>query len=272
MVAAHRVVVDRQRAVGAAADHRVALRLGHRNGLSRPADDLAVAIGYTQPFMLLAAVLGFAFAWLGSIPIAGPIAALVVTRGLAGRIRSAALVALGGALVEAVYACLAFWGFSTFLKDYPLVEPISRGVAAAILAFLGVTFIRGLGEGKPPPPDEDGASQWQSFLLGASICALNPTLVATWTAVVTMLHGGGLVDLQGRQALPFGAGVLAGIVGWFSTLLAIIRRYRERFSRAALGRVVRVIGALLLVLSGWFAVRFVRYFIEPSRAAGQAML
>ncbi len=225
--------------------------------------------------MLLAAILGFAFAWLGSVPIAGPIAALVLTRGLAGRVRSAAMVALGGAIVEALYACFAFWGFSTFLKRYPLIEPISRGVAAVILAVLGIMLLRGMTEKAPAPAGDEQAaalSEWRSFVLGASICALNPTLIATWTAVVTMLHGGGWIDLEGRQALPFGVGVLAGIVGWFLTLLAIIRRYRERFSTAAVGRVVRVIGAALLVLSSWFAFRFVRYFSEPpARASGQAM-
>ena len=66
---------------------------------------------------------GVVFGTLGSIPVAGPISALVVTRGIQGRFRAANYIALGGALPEAVYAFLVFWGFSNFVDDYPLVQP-----------------------------------------------------------------------------------------------------------------------------------------------------
>jgi threonine/homoserine/homoserine lactone efflux protein len=214
--------------------------------------------------MLVAIILGFAFGWIGSIPVAGPIAAVVVTRGLQGRFRSAVMVAVGGAVIEAGYACLAFWGFSTLLKDYPLVDPISRGLAAVILAGLGIMFLRGVArsnsQSTKATPTRNDHSDWASIAVGASICALNPTLIATWTAVVTTLHGGGFVDVHGRQAIPFALGVMCGIGGWFVALLAIIERYRQRFSDLVLARTVRVVGAGLLLLSGWFAVRFVLYF------------
>lgn len=212
-------------------------------------------------WMILAAVLGFLLGFVGSVPVAGPIAALVVTHGIQGRFRAGVYVALGGALLEAAYACLAFWGFSTLLARYPVVVPISRAAAAVILAALGIGFLFGRrepAEGELPPAD----SAWASFAVGASICAFNPTLIATWTAVVTTLHASGLVDLQGAQALPFGAGVLGGIAGWFLALLGIIRRFRGRFSRDTLARTVRVIGALLLLLAGWFALRFVQYLVR----------
>ena len=48
--------------------------------------------------MLTAALIGFCFGFFGSIPVAGPIAALVLKRGLTGRFRSAALVGAGGAI------------------------------------------------------------------------------------------------------------------------------------------------------------------------------
>jgi threonine/homoserine/homoserine lactone efflux protein len=52
--------------------------------------------------MLVAPVaLGFAFGFVGSIPVAGPIAALVLSRGLEGRARSALSLAAGAALAEA---------------------------------------------------------------------------------------------------------------------------------------------------------------------------
>jgi threonine/homoserine/homoserine lactone efflux protein len=208
--------------------------------------------------MLLAAVLGFAFGFVGSIPVAGPIAALVVTRGIQGRYRDGAYISLGGGIAEAVYAFLAFWGFATYLTDYPIVIPISRAVAAVILMVLAVVFFRWQPSQAPsaePPRD----SPFGSFMLGASICALNPTLIATWSGVVTTLYSTELIDFQGRQALPFALGVALGIASWFGTLLGLIRRYRARFSQLMLARMVRVIGVLLLALALWFAWRFIAY-------------
>ena len=217
--------------------------------------------------MFVAALLGFVFGWLGSVPVAGPIAALVVTRGIAGRMRSGAFIALGGGIAEALYAFLAFWGFSTYLTRYPIIVPISRAGGAIVLLVLGITFLV-----KPTSEQsvDDYAprdSAWGSFALGAWICLINPTLIATWSAVVTTLYSTEAIDFDSGQALPFAVGCALGIAGWFLTLLGLIRRYRERFSRATLAKVVRVIGALLLVLATWFAWRFVQYFRAPEPSA-----
>lgn len=209
--------------------------------------------------MLIALLLGFAFGWVGSIPVAGPIAALVVTRGIQGRFRSGAFIALGAALAEAGYACLAFWGFSTLLTRYPIVMPISRAAAAGVLAVLGVMFLRQREE-TPASERELKDEAWASFALGAWISLVNPTLIATWTAVVTAVYSSELVELSGWMAVPFALGVCLGIAGWFLTLLGLIRRYRGRFSPKVLARLVRIIGAGLLGLAGWFGWRFVQYF------------
>ena len=81
------------------------------------------------------------FAFVGSLPLAGPIALLVVSNGVSGRHKEALRIALGAALAEGIYAFLAFWGFATFLTRYRLVLPISHGVTAAILLALGVRFV-----------------------------------------------------------------------------------------------------------------------------------
>ena len=63
--------------------------------------------------MALAALLGFAFGWVGSIPVAGPVSALVVARGLEGRFSSGVWIAIGGGLVEALYAASSLVSYST---------------------------------------------------------------------------------------------------------------------------------------------------------------
>jgi threonine/homoserine/homoserine lactone efflux protein len=211
--------------------------------------------------MLVTALIGFALGWVGSIPVAGPISALVLTRGLEGRFRAGVFIAIGGALAEAAYAFLAFYGFSTLLTDYPIIKPLSNAAGAVVLAALGVSFVRKQGdapESKAPPRDTDLGS----FFLGASICAMNPALIATWTAATTALYASDAVQVTGAHATPFAAGCALGISGWFITLLALVRRYRGRFTPATLAKVVRVIGAALLALALWFAYRFVMYFVS----------
>lgn len=213
--------------------------------------------------MLLAAVIGLAFGFIGSIPVAGPIAALVFERGLNGRFRSGVFISIGGAVAEAAYALLAFWGFSKFLSKYAWIEPTSRALAAVILTILGVTFARyKRKEDETPSAKARADSGTKSFVLGLSITALNPTLIATWTAVVTMLYSTGWIAFSSSEAVPFAAGSFIGIAGWFATLLWLIHRFRGRFTRATLDKVVRGIGYFLFVCALYFAVQFVRYLVE----------
>lgn len=212
--------------------------------------------------MITALLVGFALGWLSSVPVAGPIAALVVTRAIDGRFRAAGWVAVGSAVTEAVYAFLAFFGFSAFLTSYPVIKPISNGAGAVVLLALGVTFVRR----SPTPPKarsvpEDRDSAFGNFALGAWICAINPTLIATWTAATTTLYASGIVSVTGEHAAPFALGAALGITSWFLILVALLRRYRERFSHAALTRVIRVIGAVLILLALWFVYSFVAYFL-----------
>lgn len=216
--------------------------------------------------MFLACLFGFLLGFVGSVPVAGPISALVVERGVQGRFKAGAFIALGGGVVEAIYAFLAFWGFSTFLVEHPVIVPVSRGLGALVLLVLGTTFVLK----RPVQPEAAPVyrdSKRSSFFLGAWICAINPTLIATWSAAVTTLYSSDAIDFEGGHALPFALGCAAGITGWFLLLLGIIRRYRERFSPRVLARVVNAIGVLLLGLSVWFAVRFVSYFTDEASAS-----
>lgn len=210
--------------------------------------------------MLVAALLGLTFGFVGSIPIAGPISALVLQRGLAERYMSAALIGIGGALAEGLYAFLAFFGFSKYLAPYPWIEPVSRGVAAAILVGLGISFMRYDGARKAEERKADSATQ--SFFLGLSVTLVNPTLIATWTATTTAVHSTNLMQTTPEAALPFALGATVGIGGWFSLFALIMKRYGSRFSPKTLERIVRAIGFAILGLGLWFAWRFVDFLLH----------
>lgn len=206
--------------------------------------------------LFAAAALGFAFGFAGSIPIAGPVALLVARHGLEDRARSALFLASGAALAEGAYAYMAFRGFSEFLTRYAWIEPASRIAAAVILTGLGLRFARGPNaDAITRVPLDPRAGNKRSFLLGVTLIALNPVLIASWTAVVTVLYSLGLVRFDPGAALPFSLGACAGITVWFATLLGLLQRFRRRISRDALDRFIRGMGVLLILLGLSFAAR-----------------
>jgi len=95
----------------------------------------------------------------------------------------------------------------------------------------------------------------RSFALGFLLIALNPTLIVTWTAAVAALNATGLLAMDRSQALPFALAACAGIVAWFLTLLWLLGKWRNRMSAAALGRFRRGMGAVLVAVGVWMALR-----------------
>lgn len=204
--------------------------------------------------MLLAVLVGFVAAFLGSIPIAGPISVLVLQRGLDGDRRGATAIAIGAAVAEMTYAGLAFAGMSTILARFPIVLPIVRGIGAVILFTIGAYFVLHDRSDKRRPSDVQKTPHAKWFL-GLSITALNPTLLVTWTMVITIMTGSGLVSPRPWDAIPFALGVGSGIIVWFLVMLVGVQRFRQRISPRALHRGVRIVGYGLMLAGGVMAVR-----------------
>ncbi len=207
------------------------------------------------------------FAFVGSLPLAGPIALLVVSNGVRGRFNEALRIALGAALAEGIYAFLAFWGFATFLARHRLVLPISHGVTAAILCGLGVRFV--VFKVKQEDATREPASVRPArFWVGFSISALNPTLLATWGAVTTFLYSKALVQFTPILAVPFGAFAAAGIALWGVMTVMLLRRFRHRVPTAALTWIVRGMGVVLIGVGVWSGVQLVEYVVKgPGRGS-----
>lgn len=212
--------------------------------------------------MLAAVLVGFVFGFFGSMPVAGPASALVLSRGLMGRFESAVMLGLGCSVAEGAYAFGAYWGFATFLAAYPLIEGLSHVVAAGILLALGATFAR-YRTAKVAGLTPASGSAWKSASLGFSVTILNPALLATWTASATTLHSAG-VEIVREVAWTFGVGVTLGIASWFSILTGLLKRYRGRFREEVLARCIRVIGVLIFGLGVYFAYKAVRHFTADS--------
>lgn len=195
----------------------------------------------------------------GSIPLAGPITMLVLGFGLEGRIRQAGLVALGSALPESLYAGLALWGFGALVAQFKWVGPTSQAIAIAVLMGVGLYLILRPPQEKQPAGDPAAAVEGSKrhLLLGLSITALNPSLIINWGAAVTMIYSLGLVEPKPEHAIPFGLGVGAGILGWFSVALYFLHRHHKRISPALRLKIMKGMGFLLFGLGVLAAARLI---------------
>jgi threonine/homoserine/homoserine lactone efflux protein len=200
--------------------------------------------------MLTVTIAGLLFGFFGSMPLAGPISVLVFSRGVQGRFKTGFFTSLGASVAESIYAFAAFWGLSAILEEFPAIEPWSRGLAAILLTYVGITLMREKGLAAA---QEGRERKRHAVLVGFLVTALNPTLLATWTAATTTLLASGWVPFKPSYAWFFAAGVLVGDIAWYSLLLRMTGLYRSRVGMKALVTTIRVTGGFLVVLGAYFA-------------------
>jgi threonine/homoserine/homoserine lactone efflux protein len=208
--------------------------------------------------LLLALLLGFGLSLLGSLPMTGPLALLVLDRVVSGQRRSAFWIACSGALVEGVIAAAIAAFLPLVLEHSANIVRIARVSGGAVIFGVGLVLVL-----RPQTVTQlETRNKNQSLMVGFLATSLNPTLLATWTIAVTALHANGLLDGGFQEGPLFGGGVVLGVLAWFGALVLLGRLgspQRLNRYRSALGRSVGVILLLVSVLT------FLRAF-EPRRA------
>jgi threonine/homoserine/homoserine lactone efflux protein len=213
--------------------------------------------------LTLALLLGFIISFVGSMPMSGPVAVLVMMRALRRERRAALLIAAGASLVEAAYA----GGIAALL---PHLLGRARGVVLVSLA-VGCLVVMALGTllltrptivGKTP-----GTSPRSGLLSGALSSLLNPTLIATWTVAVSTLSANDWLSPEFRYAAIFSLGVGLGSLAWFALAITIIGAWHRLMTPQLQAGILRGMGALLLVSGVFLGVRFVRQLMSPQEPA-----
>jgi threonine/homoserine/homoserine lactone efflux protein len=199
------------------------------------------------------------FGFVGSMPLAGPIAVMVVSRAARKKFDEALHLGLGGAVAEAVYAGVALWGYTTLLARHPAVDPVSHGVTAVVLGVLGVRFA----VWKHRPHEDRHEKKAGTLLVGFGVSAINPTLLVTWGAAVAFIYSKGLGagrDASSWWAPPlFGASAGAGVALWLWVLVAVLRKLEGKLPERALTWTVRGLGVALVGLGVWSGVELVEW-------------
>jgi threonine/homoserine/homoserine lactone efflux protein len=205
--------------------------------------------------LLVALGLGAGLAFIGSVPMTGPLALLVLDRLIALQRRAAFWIALAGALVEGTIAAIVATLLPLVLRHSEAIVLRARLSGSIVIFAVGMTLAL-----RPELLESIKTDRKrQSFAAGFLTTALNPTLLATWTVTVTALHANGLLQGDSRTGLVFGVGVAFGSIAWSALLLVLARRSwlaRLQGHRAGFARGV---GALLAVLG---TALFLRAVVE----------
>ncbi|MBP1623894.1 MAG: hypothetical protein H6Q07_1914 [Acidobacteria bacterium] len=197
--------------------------------------------------MIAAFITGLLMSFVGSMIPTGPIALIVLKRGLNLQKMGALAIVSGAAVAEAGYALLAFLGIQLALSAYPVQTFILRMVAGVILVGFAVFCFLDTHGHKPKQTSPKYAGT--NFLLGLSIAGLNPTFLVTWAGAVAVARGAGLIS--GLHVAPgFALGVIFGPILWFWLLLKILTRHVEYLSPESLKKIERALPFVLLILAG----------------------
>jgi threonine/homoserine/homoserine lactone efflux protein len=203
----------------------------------------------------LAFIAGFAMAFLGSMPPVGPIAVLLLERGVSGRAREGLRIGWGAALAETIYCGLATAGVSELMKRYAIVELIARFVGVVILIALGIYFVRFR---VTPAAAHVEEKKRRPFALGFSISAANPTLIITWSGSIATLLAFTHARFDVAARAIFVAGVLAGMLAWFHLFLWMLARWRDRITLRAAQWTIRIAGGAMIATALWGATSILR--------------
>lgn len=189
-------------------------------------------------------------------------AVLIVDRALSGQRRDAWFTALGGALVEGLYATGIALSLPLLMARWPLLVPAARAAGAVIVGGVGLMLIV-----KPTVLRSVRApSRGASLLSGITVAGLNPTLFASWAVIISTLYAHGLLERRASTALPFAAGVSLGVTAWFSVFVWFSGRLARLITGVGRVRLSRVFGVALLGAGLYLGGKTAAALVRPSSA------
>jgi threonine/homoserine/homoserine lactone efflux protein len=205
--------------------------------------------------LLTALLLGLGTGFVGTLPMTGPTAALVLQRLLQKHAGSAFLCALGGATADGLYALAVGLPLPFLLSRFETIVPISRAAGAIVAIGLGLLLLLRPRTFETHDPPQDT----KSFLSGLALTGLNPTLLATWLVSETTLLSHGLLPLRPIGIFGFAVGVFAGNLAAAGLLIVFFPLIGPRLGPHGSVRLMRVMGAVLVVAGsylGYLALTF----------------
>jgi len=212
----------------------------------------------------LALLVGALAGFFGAIP-PGPLNITILRKTLHGGSRDAFRIAAGGAAVDALLCGLIGLGFGWLLERVVTNRWIKAPLALFLVAYgLKILFWDARrdasaladrengdsGSTRAPAPSAGRSSL--SVLMGLLQGAANPTLLVTWTLLISFLVGHRLLETGPVPALGFALGVGLGVFGWFALLIELVEKKLKGLAVGVWMRRTTLLAGALLILFGLF--------------------
>ena len=187
----------------------------------------------------------YALAMLAMFLTPGPVWVAVTARAMSGGYASAAPLAVGVAVGDVIWPALAIFGMAWVLTLYGDLLGLMRWVAVAMFVVMGWMLIATAA--KPPNPDSrlTRPGGWAGFGAGLAAILANPKAILFYMGVLP-----GFFDLSRVTAADVAAilaiSVVIPLIGNLGMALGIDRARRLLRSEAAIARVNRISGVLLI--------------------------
>ncbi len=85
---------------------------------------------------------GFLAGVVFSMPIAGPISIIIVSKAFEGKLRFCTRIAIGASIVEAIYVFIVVYGITTLIHYYQPFIPYLLIIGAILVVFVGIKIMR----------------------------------------------------------------------------------------------------------------------------------
>ncbi len=207
----------------------------------------------------------FAVAWMLGFVAAVPVGGSQIEmakRAVAGHALSAAMVIAGSVSSDIMYGAIALFGIAPFM-DSRWVLASFYAAGTLVLWVFGALTLR---ESRKP---QDLATahpalrsrRW-AYVTGFSLAVTNPQMMLSWLLGVALAKRLGMATpFPDAAKVVFIAGGALGLGSYLGVVGLVMYRIKHSIPVSALGRVYFWLGVALYLLSLYFVIGLVRFFV-----------
>lgn len=223
-------------------------------------------------FYLISYLMGFAFCIMP-----GPVGIEVFHHALKKQNVHALSVGFGAAIGDAVWAMVAFYGITPFLKNGQghVVEGIFLLVASGLTLTIGILALKDAGLYKRLEQKEEAIvsrvkrkrKRW-SVLKGLTMVMVNPLGIGSWIIVLSFMRKSKVyIPLELSYVVIFVGVVIAGAFTYTILMVAVTNRIKSLFEPQKITKIIRFLGYLLICFGCYFLFYSIRAFFFMNGAS-----
>jgi threonine/homoserine/homoserine lactone efflux protein len=212
--------------------------------------------------MILLIILPFLISFISFLTPTGPITVLIFRNTLLSKYGRAIMIILGATIVQFFYS-----GFSLFLVNEILSETL-KATAKIISTFVFLTLGVHLITSKPKKSnkiirlkDLPTSEKSKSFLIGFFITLLNPSIIFSWLAAISLLISFNILLVTSHlDILIFSTSAIAGVLLGSFTMMYLVHSYRDICSDKINKKILKTLGVIVISLGLYFFFTTLNFF------------